>query len=185
MRNYTSESISTCYTLCSITQKVCESWKESSYLANLVTDPQGHRSSFISMVKVCEDILFDINKHAPNLKWDENDENDPFAKDILGARLRAKFYGARVITYRDFVLKVLRHSSERANQDQQNSNNPTTGEAPASSAGPDINPITIQYAELCIKALIKSTRAFYGVGDPTTARLIVTNIWGTAHAYVF
>jgi hypothetical protein len=41
-----------------------------------------------------------------------------------------------------------------------------------------------QYANDCIKALFKSTTAFHNLGDPATTRLMVTNIWGTAHAYV-
>ncbi len=36
-----------------------------------------------------------------------------------------------------------------------------------------------------IAALVYSTAAFYGIGSPGTKRLIVTNIWETAHAYVF
>lgn len=127
-------------------------------------------------------MLNNINIIAPNFGWDQKDENNPYASDILGARLRAKFYGARVITYRDFLLKILRRSSEGSNPDQQHSNNISRGLAPTSSTDTDIEPITIQYAELCIKALIKSTMSFHGLGNPTVKRLIVTNIWGTAHA---
>ena len=137
------------------------------------------------MVKACEEILDKFNTIAPHLKWDDNDDGDPFAKDILGARLRAKFYGARVITYRDFVLKILQRSSEASMaQDETNPNNATRILGPASSPEAEIEPITIQYAEQCIKALIRSTMAFHGIGEPGRHRLIVTNIWGTAHAYV-
>jgi hypothetical protein len=95
---------------------------------------------------------------APNLKWDE--EELP-ATDILGARLRAKFYGAQVITYRKFLLSILQLSPNEK-----------------------IKPDVVQYAIRCIKALIKSTMAFHGLGDPGSKRLLVTNIWGTAHACV-
>lgn len=137
------------------------------------------------MVKACEQVLDQFNTIAPHLKWDDNNAEDLFARDILGARLRAKFYGARVITYRDFVLKILQRSSEMSMaQDEQNSNSAATVLAPASSVDAEVEPIIIQYAEQCIKALIKSTVAFHGIGEIGKDRLIVTNIWGTAHAYV-
>lgn len=133
------------------------------------SDKPGH----LSLVKACEEMLNQINIIAPNLKWDENDRTDPFARDILGARLRAKFYGARVITYREFVLKILQRSTDAKNRRYAHS--PET----------EIEPIILQYAEQCIKALIKSTSSFHGcIENIQTDRLIVTNIWGTAHAYV-
>jgi hypothetical protein len=141
---------------------------------------KGDVRGYFSMVKACEEMLNQIPIIAPNLKWDEKHEKDLPARDMLGARLRAKFYGARVITYRDFVLKILQRSSEMSMaHDQQSPSNV------ASSPDAEIEPIVVQYAEQCIKALIKSTMAFHGVvGDTASDRLIVTNIWGTAHAYV-
>jgi hypothetical protein len=127
-------------------------------------------------------MLNQINVIAPNLKWDEKDENDRYADSILGARLRAKFYGARVITYRDFVLKILQRSFDA--QDRQDPNNPTRSFTAVSSPDTEIDSIIVQYAEQGIKALVKSTSAFHGLGDPGIKRLMVTNIWGTAHAYV-
>ena len=117
------------------------------------------------------------------MKWDEDDRP---ASDILRARLRAKFYGARVITYRDFVLRMLQPSSTGSkSRGYQIPNNLMRGfDLPSSSANAEIDPTVVHYAEQCIKALIKSTQAFHGLGDPGSRRLIVTNIWGTAHAYV-
>jgi len=46
----------------------------------------------------------------------------------------------------------------------------------------DSDPKIFIYAESCLRALIRSTCAFHNVGDPGQDRLIVTNIWGTAHA---
>jgi hypothetical protein len=126
--------------------------------------------------------LREISSIAPHLKWEENDEP---AKDILGARLRAKFYGARVITYRDFVLRILQRSSGSKFRGHQIANDfMRTFDFPPSNANAEMDPKIVQYAEQCIKALIKSTTAFHGLGDPGSERLIVTNIWGTAHAYV-
>jgi hypothetical protein len=116
------------------------------------------------------------------MTWDADSEP---ARDILGARLRAKFYGAQVITYRDFVLKILeRSASDSSFRGQQTPNFMKGFTVPTSTADADIDPKIIHYAEQCIKALIKSTTAFHGLGDPGSKRLVVTNIWGTAHAYV-
>ncbi len=126
-----------------------------------------------------------IDVIAPNFKW--NAEIGEPADNILGARLRAKYYGAEVITYRHFVLKILERSSGREQQ--------ITGEYLPNIEAPvvdqnatrleDFDDKVLQYADAGLRALIHSTRAFYGLGDPGKTRLIVTNIWGTAHAYVF
>jgi hypothetical protein len=139
--------------------------------------------------------LESIHVFAPNMKWNED---DPPATDILGARLRAKYYGAKVITYRHFFLKILEHSYAKSESEKQK---PGRGrwateeysegfipgiEVPGIDANAshiqDIDPKVRAYAKSCIEALKKSTTAFHGLGDPGTERLIVTNIWGTAHA---
>jgi hypothetical protein len=145
--------------------------------------------------------LESLGRVAPNMKWEDDDEP---ANDILRARLRAKYYGAKVITYRHALLRILEHSYTR--------NPPKPRLHPAQSTSDktpeewfeelmpgidydmsidknatrmeDIHPRIHEYAKNCIKALIKSTTAFHGLGDPGKQRLIVTNIWGTAHAYV-
>ncbi|KAG4427655.1 hypothetical protein IFR05_016861, partial [Cadophora sp. M221] len=105
------------------------------------------------------------------------------ATNILEARLRAKYYGAEVITYRHFVLKLLGRSGLG---DQVAPAYLPKIEAPQVNSNvkkiEDINRKALQYAERGIRALIFSTRAFYGLGDPGKDRLIVTNVWGTAHA---
>jgi len=115
-------------------------------------------------------------------------DTDPPARDILTARLRAKFYGAQVITYRNFVLKILEHSASKSqNSGQRISTDFRTGISGVPSINKnatrpeEIDPQALNYARNCIRALIKSTTAFHGLGD---GRLIVTNVWGTAHAYV-
>jgi len=124
------------------------------------------------------------------MAWEENDKP---ATDILEARLRAKYYGANVITYRPFVLKILNRQYPRESEtEEQREQYPSDFKAGIDAPGIDsgathvdqIDPKVLKYAELCIRALIKSTTAFWGLGDPGKDRIIVTNIWGTAHAYV-
>lgn len=115
------------------------------------------------------------------MKWDAT-KGEP-ASNILEARLRAKYYGAEVITYRHFVLKLLGRSGLG---DQVAPEYLPKIEAPQVNSNvtriEDIDKKALQYAECGIRALIFSTRAFYGLGDPGKVRLIVTNVWGTAHA---
>lgn len=110
-------------------------------------------------------------------------EDDPLPTNILDARMRAKFFGAEVITYRHFVLKILEHSEARSRNME-----PATDEFRENVRVPTINkndrtdeihPQALIYAKRGLRALIQSTTAFHGLGE---GRLIVTNVWGTAHA---
>lgn len=127
-----------------------------------------------------------IENYAAKMVWDAT-KGEP-ANNILEARLRAKYYGAEVITYRHFVLKILGRSSGGAGDQIAPAYLPKI-EAPQVSSNAtrieDIDKGALNYAECGIRALIFSTRAFYGLGDPGKDRLIVTNVWGTAHAYVY
>jgi hypothetical protein len=105
----------------------------------------------------------DMSKLAPSMAWEET---APPASDILSARLRAKYYGAEVITYRLFLKMVM----NRPSQVTQKSGGTANTAIPLN---------ILNYAKLCIKALENSTRAFHGIEG---GRLIVTNVWGTAHA---
>lgn len=149
----------------------------------------GPNPKHFATVEAAEQSLNQIHIFAPNLQWNED---DPPATEILHARLRAKYYGAQVITYRHFVLKILEQSAARHSTRQGEA---ISGEFREGIQGvPKINAYakTIDevhgkvhdYAKNCIGALIKSTEAFHGLGDPGEKRLIVTNVWGTAHAYV-
>ena len=130
------------------------------------------------------------------------EESDLPANDILRARFRAKYYGAKVITYRPFLEMVLEHSAKqkaklRARSLQESPlprNHQPFGEQYKDNIDvPRINddatrlediddPLIKEYARSGIHALIKSTTAFHGLGKPGEDRLIVTNVWGTAHA---
>ncbi|PNP54017.1 hypothetical protein FNYG_15648 [Fusarium nygamai] len=116
-------------------------------------------------------------------------EDDPPADDILAARLRAKYWGAQVITYRPFIRQILQFSHSIKNH-VSSPNFPSVSSEfrqdvtapvihPKARTHGDIDPIVVELAKKGIKALIESTRAFHGLGDK---RPIITNVFGTAHA---
>lgn len=115
------------------------------------------------------DSIPNMNTVAPSMVWKED---DPPANDILSARLRAKYYGTEVITYRPFLKMVMNRPSRLA---QVSRDNPAASNTPGEVLPRKI----LDYAKLCIRAMENSTRAFHGMGG---GRLIVTNVWGTAHA---
>ncbi|EXL39184.1 hypothetical protein FOCG_18203 [Fusarium oxysporum f. sp. radicis-lycopersici 26381] len=116
-------------------------------------------------------------------------EDDPPADDILAARLRAKYWGAQVITYRPFIRQILQFSHSIKNyascpnfpsvssEFRQDVTAPVIH--PKARTHGDIDPQVVELAKKGIKALIESTRAFHGLGDK---RPIITNVFGTAHA---
>ncbi|EXK79699.1 hypothetical protein FOQG_15724 [Fusarium oxysporum f. sp. raphani 54005] len=116
-------------------------------------------------------------------------EDDPPADDILAARLRAKYWGAQVITYRPFIRQILQFSHSTKNH-ASCPNFPSVSSEfrqdvtapvihPKARTHGDIDPQVVELAKKGIKALIESTRAFHGLGDK---RPIITNVFGTAHA---
>jgi len=114
------------------------------------------------------------------------DQDDPPATDILAARLRAKYYGALVITFRPFIRQVVQFNLHRTTL---HSPAPISGDfrseltvpviGPEATTENDIDPLIIEYAKKGIQALIQSTKAFHGLGPQ---RFIITNVFGTAHA---
>jgi hypothetical protein len=152
-------------------------------------------------MEAVEENLRILELSARLLKWNENDP--PAYKDILAARLRAKFYGAQVVMYRPFVREVLQYSWSVRQQERVQPKSEILKEIPkdeipgsafqsrpsVTASKKDMSEDDIakrnfdknewHYIELGIKALINSTKAFWGLGDE---RLIVTNVFGTAHA---
>lgn len=104
----------------------------------------------------------------PRLRWSDTDEP---ARSILLARLRAKYYGARNIIFRPFLHRVI------------------TSKLPENMGPPEMDhqqrleneTKTFANALQCIEAVKRSTVAFDNV-DGMPERLVVTNIFGTAHA---
>ena len=118
-----------------------------------------------------------------NMRWHDN---DPPATEILAARLRAKYWGARYIMNRpflDYALHIMVHahnggSIESAAVDR-NGNRRDKAELHLLTAMKQMSDEEIFTAcKRCIEAAMQSTVAF----DNVPERLIVTNIHGTAHA---
>lgn len=133
-------------------------------------------------------------------RWDDD---DPPAKDINAARLRGKYYGALNVIHRPCLqraihLPALQWSTETRTK-QSESPVPIEGVYRAGYSPGDRRPVTraqiterereqiISGCRICVKAVMRSTTAFDGVmgladGSKDPNRLIVTNIFGTAHA---
>ena len=115
----------------------------------------------------------------------EFDPDEPPARDLLSARLRAKYWGARVITFRPFVKQILDFNSAKSASE---TGIPVSGNYLVEFTGPaigpdvkhenDINPWIVSYATKGIQALVESTRAFHNLEK----RFVITNVFGTAHA---
>ncbi|KAK4149959.1 hypothetical protein C8A00DRAFT_46542 [Chaetomidium leptoderma] len=107
--------------------------------------------------------------------------NDPPAGDILAARLRAKYWGAHVITYRPFVRQILEANFQKTSDESPMPASDFRSGVVVPVIGPDkeIPPQMIEYAVKGVQALIESTRAFHGLKEK---RFIITNVFGTAHA---
>ena len=122
----------------------------------------------------------------PEMQWEDGDEP---SEDINEARLRAKYYGALYIIHRPFLHYAL-HSpdfvnafnmSEGAAEDSKRMERERGAMPPPALTAHDRAEI-MRSAALCVEAASYSTVAFDGICHKR--RLIVTNIFGTAHAYV-
>ena len=107
----------------------------------------------------------------PAIQWDDN---DPPAADINAARLRAKYYGACYIIHRPFLRYALDH-------DMFSDTSSPGAMAPPLSFGRLEREKVLSSCRTCVEMAMKSTVAFDGVQNQRQ-RLIVTNIFGTAHA---
>lgn len=115
------------------------------------------------------------------LQWSDD---DPPSRDINDARLRAKFYGAQYIIHRPFLRYAL--DNEVQTQDirspQSDAVKPRSGTMPPPrpAVDKDAHSDILRSAKTCVSAAMQSTTAFDNIIDHK--RLIVTNIFGTAHA---
>ena len=109
---------------------------------------------------------------------------DPPATDILNARIRAKYWGAQVITYRPFIKRILQPFEDMETKSSKQkvlvpSEKPQSFTPQIDMLNTHIDSHTIELAKKGIKALVESTRAFHGLGRK---RPVITNTFGTAHA---
>ncbi|KAI6784471.1 uncharacterized protein J7T54_006516 [Emericellopsis cladophorae] len=148
-------------------------------------DPQKPTQDKFKKVAMVAEAVSSMHWVSPNFAFSEE---DPPATDILAARLRAKYWGARMITYRPFIRQILHFT--HALRQHPSSPNPlmfpevlqgTTVPAidPEAKSVSDIDPALIDLASKGIKALVESTRAFHNLDG---GRPIITNVFGTAHA---
>lgn len=149
-------------------------------------DPTKSGKDKFRNVEVVSDAVSGMHWVAPSFAFREDDAP---AEDILGARLRAKYWGAQVITYRPFIRQILQFSHAYKNH-ASSPNFPTVSTEfrqdviapvihPKTRTHSDIDAQVVDLARKGIKALIESTRAFHGLGEK---RPIITNVFGTAHA---
>ncbi len=122
----------------------------------------------------------------PGLRWDDV---DPPATNILDARLRAKYWGAKYVANRpflDYALHIMGlaaedHPIEQIAKDS-NGRSREKAEIHLFKAIKSMGETQIwEASRRCIDAAMQSTIAFDGIEGPNN-RLIVTNIHGTAHA---
>ncbi|KAF7550985.1 hypothetical protein G7Z17_g5342 [Cylindrodendrum hubeiense] len=149
-------------------------------------DPSKIKKDQFRNVSVVSDAVSGMHWVAPSFAFREDDLP---ADDILAARLRAKYWGAQVITYRPFVRQILQFSHSVKNHPSSPNFPTVTSEFrqdviapvihPKTRTHGDIDPKVVELAKKGIKALIESTRAFHGLG---AERPIITNVFGTAHA---
>ncbi|KAI5860089.1 hypothetical protein GGS23DRAFT_614256 [Durotheca rogersii] len=158
--------------------------KQLNQVHNLLYDPEKQRNGITLDDPAIEQGIKGIEEMLGNSRhrwvpasytWDDH---DPPASDILGARLRAKYWGSQVILYRPFLRAILeRNLRQHANQaGSPNIQAPLGLDDPP----PNLDGRILKYASLAISALIESTRAFHGI--PNSQRIIITNVFGTAHA---
>jgi hypothetical protein len=156
------------------------------------------KTDFFNMRNIHDESLQNWrNVLPPWLQWKDDDEPSP---DINDARLRAKYYGALYIIHRPFLRHLLDSEIIAQGTDSPQSdvlkgalNKPLAysaqshersrgAMAPPRSTSADSNGQAeiLHSAKICVKAAMRSTVAFDNILN--RQRLIVTNIFGTAHA---
>jgi len=144
--------------------------------------PENHerKTNFFNMRNIHDESLQNWrNVLPPWLQWKDDDEP---SSDINDARLRAKYYGALYIIHRPFLRHLL--DSEIIAQGTDSPQSDVLKEALnkplAYSADSNGQAEILHSAKICVKAAMRSTVAFDNILN--RQRLIVTNIFGTAHA---
>ena len=130
--------------------------------------------------------------------WDDDDHQ---SENINVARMRAKYYGAKYIIHRPVLYYALQHANPATAPNNKYSDSPGPGHAfaspvqhahspsgrsrrpsemgpPSRGSSVKVDGKILSASRECVEAAIRSTTAF----DKVPRRLIITNIFGTAHA---
>ena len=152
----------------------------------------------LSLVAVLEQALHDWKCILGDWDWSDETYQDP---DINVARMRAKYYGARYIIHRPVLRWCLSVTSPKPGHKYNYDDSPGAGDLSAIPSPPRrgyyppkgllaeldnkplpdsfaINEDILDKAKTCIDSAIRSTMVF----DKVPKRLIITNVFGTAHA---
>lgn len=128
--------------------------------------------------KACAELDYQLAAWRGGLPEDYRwSDTDPPSPDINAACMRAKYYGASYLIHRPFLHDALHPIQPNG------TSNPAVQQRsfpPASVKPVEVTPEVYEASKKCVEAAIQSTIAFDGVHK----RPIVTNIFGTAHAYV-
>ena len=125
------------------------------------------------------------------LRWDDSDAP---ATDINAARLRAKYYGARYVINRPFLHYAVHTMAPQPIEFLAENDVPPPPHGDANGTAMETKRDNVFYSEHKIvhsKRLLRAAKASVEAAfrstvaiDNVDGRPIVTNIWGTAHAYV-
>jgi hypothetical protein len=136
------------------------------------------------LLKVIESLNINLEAWRSSLKdWNWNDREHKSA-DINVARMRAKYYGAKYIIHRPALRYLLTlRTGVTPTSDSRLSESPDgfAGRGQIEIAPPYQTSFEAEVqvaAEACVAAAVKSTTVF----DCVPERIIITNIFGTAHA---
>ncbi|EKG17627.1 hypothetical protein MPH_05075 [Macrophomina phaseolina MS6] len=150
---------------------------------------QGRKKNFWAAIRddMLEEQLQGWRVTLPSwLTWDDSDEP---SDDINKARMRAKYYGARYIITRP-ILHWAIHTNPAPTflmkqygftpADENDSPDPSENLVSDSLSKASWHKVMMA-SKRCVESAVQSTIAFDGI-ENANQRLIVTNIFGTAHA---
>ncbi|GJC90572.1 hypothetical protein ColLi_13410 [Colletotrichum liriopes] len=165
-------------------KEICEAYlgqlhlrKQLNLIHSMLYDPDPSKERFREALNIAES-LRSMQWTTPTLRFSENDMP---ADNLFEARLRAKYWGAQVLVCRPSIKRLLDASENPRWPSNVATNKPKTISSRLQGVGGDNRRSNdIIHAKRGIEALFNSTEAFHGLD--TNQRLLVTNIFGTAHA---
>jgi hypothetical protein len=158
----------------------------------------GEQKNVISLMEVLNDNIESWRHMLNDWQWSDDDHQ---SENINVARMRAKYYGAKYIIHRPALYQALRlveptriaptpgskysDSPDAFPSPSQAAYSPSGQGRRSSEMGPPsrgpagkMSSSLLAAARQCVEAAVRSTTAF----DKVPPRVIITNIFGTAHA---